>query len=95
MNKPTSPDPRDLFGAARLDELTAPLRSGRVDTLVPFSARLRFSTLQRLKQAAHALGFIEQEWVDAAINAALDLVPEATLPLPAAKQAALEKKLRR
>ena len=90
-----TPDKKALFGATRLDEITEPLRSGRDNVLVPFSARVRFNTYQRLKQAAHALGFVEQEFIDAAIAAALDKVPEAAQPLPAAKQAALEKKLLR
>jgi hypothetical protein len=90
-----APDKKALFGSTRLDEITEPLRAGRSDVLVPFSARLRFSTLQRLKNAAHALGFVEQEFVDAAIAAALDKVPESNTPLPAAKQAVLEKKLRK
>ena len=89
-----TPDKKALFGAARLDELTEPLRAGRSNVLVPFSTRLRYTTLQRLKQAAHALGFLEQEFVDAAVAAALERVPEAAQPLPAAKQAALDKKLR-
>ena len=90
-----TPDKKTLFGSARLDEITEPLRAGNSNLLIPFSARLRFSTLQRLKNAAHALGFIEQEFVDAAIAAALDQLPEANAPLPAAKQAALNKKLRK
>ena len=90
-----APDKKALFGSTRLDEITEPLRGGRSDVLMPFSARLRFSTLQRLKQAAHHLGFVEQEFVDAALVAALEKLPEATMPLPAAKQAVLEKKLRK
>jgi hypothetical protein len=90
-----TPDKKTLFGTTRLDEITEPLRGGRSDVLVPFSARIRFSTLQRLKNAAHHLGFVEQEFIDAAIAAALDKVPEASQPMPAPKQAALEKKLRR
>lgn len=90
-----APDKKSLFGTTRLDEITEPLRGGRSDVLVPFSTRLRYTTLQQLKQAAHALGFLEQEFVDAAIAAALAKVPEAATPLPAAKQAALDKKLRK
>ena len=89
-----TPDKKTLFGTARLDELTEPLRVGRSNVLLPFSTRLRYTTLLRLKQAGHALGFVEQEFIDAAIAAALDRVPEADRPLPAAKQAALDKKLR-
>ena len=89
-----APDKKTLFGSARLDEITEPLRAGRSNVLMPFSTRLRYTTLQRLKQAGHALGFTEQEFVDAAVAAALDRLPEADRPLPPVKQAALDKKLR-
>lgn len=90
MNNPSK---KDLFGSARLEELTTPLRSGRVNTLIPFSTRLKFSTLVRLKQAMHHLGALEQEFIDAAILVALNQIPESDNPLPVAKQAGLDKLL--
>ena len=95
MHKPAPTSKKDLFGSTRLDELTEPLRAGRPDTLVAISARIRFSTFEKLKRALHHLGGIEQEFIDAALNAALDALPESTQPLPPARQAALEKRLRR
>ena len=89
----TNPSKKDLFGSVSLDELLQPLRGSSDEQLVPFSARLRFITVQRLKQALHHLGGLEQEFVDAALSAALDALPEAQLPLPAAKQAQLLKKM--
>ena len=89
----TNPSKKDLFGSVRLDELSQPLRGASDELLVPFSVRLRFITVQRLKQALHHLGTMEQDFVDAVLNEALDALPEASLPLPAAKQAQLLKKL--
>lgn len=91
-NPSKNPSKKDLFGSVQLDELTQPLRGGHDELLVGYSVRLRFITVQRLKQALHHLGTPEQEFVDAVLNAALDAVPESRLPLPAAKQAQLLKK---
>ena len=96
-NSPTktpskNPSKLDLFGSVQLDELTQPLRGGPDELLVGYSVRLRFITVQRLKQALHHLGTQEQDFVDAVLSQALDALPEAKLPLPAAKQAQLLKK---
>jgi len=88
----TSPSKKDLFGTVQLDELAQPLRGGNDELLVGYSVRLRFITVQRLKQALHHLGTLEQDLVDAMLTAALDALPEANLPLPAAKQAQLLRK---
>ena len=100
MNKPAKPPTRtpsklDLFGSVQLDELSQPLRASTDELLVPYSVRLRFITVQRLKQALHHLGTPEQELVDAILTQALNALPEARLPLPAAKQAQLLKKTQR
>ena len=95
------PSKKELFGAVRLDELTAHLGAGPAaappvaaddQRLVPFSVRLRFVTLLRLKQALHHLGGQEQAFVDAALSATLDGLPEAERPLPAATLAQLRRK---
>lgn len=88
------PSKKDLFGSVRLDELTKPHNPGQNNQLVAFSARLTFGTFQRLKQAQHALGFLEQDFVNAAISAALDELPESSMPLPLGKQAQLLEKLK-
>ena len=87
-----SPSKKDLFGSARLDEITEPLRSGKPDILVPYSTRIKRSTYLHLKQAKYYVaGFVEQDFVDAAIKAALEKLPEAAQPLPPGHLAALEK----
>lgn len=86
---------KDLFGAVKLDALVQPLRGARPDVMIPFSCKLRFSTLVQLKQAMHHLGAVEQDFVNAAVQAALDKVPEASRPLPVAKQEVLDKLLRK
>ena len=87
-----SPSKKDLFGSARLDEITEPLRSSKPDTLVPYSTRIKRSTYLHLKQAKYYVaGFVEQDFVDAAIRAALEKLPEAAQPLPPGHLAALEK----
>lgn len=89
---PNDDKKKSLFGGARLDELTEPLRAGRPDTLVPYSTRIKRSTYLILKQAKHWVpGFVEQEFVDAAVRAALEALPGAEQPLPPAHLAALEK----
>lgn len=91
----TTNSKKDLFGSVKLDELSQPLRGARPGVMIPFSSKLRFSTLVRLKQAMHHLGGVEQEFIDAAVLAALELLPEANQPLPAPKQLALEQLLRK
>ena len=93
----STPSKKDLFGSVRLDELikvSAATTSNDNDTLIPYSARVRFSTLQRLKQAVHHGGAFEQDLLDQLLNLALDTLPESNMPLPAAKLAALRNKLR-
>lgn len=88
----SSPSKKDLFGSARLDEITEPLRIGKPDVLVPYSTRIKRSTYLHLKQAKHYVaGFVEQEFVDAAVKAALEKLPEAAQPLPSGHLAVLEK----
>ncbi len=86
MNSPK----KGTFGRLTLDSINEKLKPGapahelgNLDELVQHSTRLKRSTYLHLKQAKHWVpGFIEQDFIEAAILAALELLPDAKKPLP-------------
>ena len=93
MNAPDSSAAKKnaLFGQARLDELTGPLYAAAPDAAVSYSCKIKRSTYLYLKQAAHHLAIVEQDFVDEAIREKLERTAGAEQLLPAAVLAKLRK----